>query len=55
MNEKDTTVSFERWEELVRAEHKVELITDYLKRNDDTYVNKKFLCIICGVDMEDKK
>ena len=55
MNDMET-VSIERWEELVRAEHKVELITEYLKRDDDnTYVNKKFLCIICGVDMEGKK
>lgn len=48
-------VSIERWEELVRAEHKVELITEYLKQDNDGYVNRKFLCIICGVDMEGKK
>ena len=55
MNEKDTTVSFERWEELIRAEHKVELIAEYLRREDDAYVKRSFLCIICGVDIEEKK
>ena len=51
----ENEVSLERFEELIRAEHKVKLISDYLRREDDEYVKRSFLCIICGIDTEEKK
>jgi hypothetical protein len=51
----DNEIGIERFEELIRAEHKVKLIAEYLRREDDEYVKRSFLCIICGVNTEEKK